>query len=147
MRQLPDGVIDVRKVKTVIGGEGGRAHLTWVVAYSDRIAPGTPPYETIREFVGTLKPPRNTEQSVMLLPVIAREPAPQPPAPTPPREKPPARTRKKARVKTSARAKARAKAPPKTRKKSPARSPLRKPVARKPARRASARKPARRSRR
>jgi hypothetical protein len=128
--ELPDGVVDVRKVKTAGGGEGGRAHLTWVIAYSERIEVGSPRHDAIRQFAGALKAPRNMYHSVMLLPVISRESLATTPAKAPPKAR--ARPRAKARVKISA--KASAKARPKTRAKPrakvAARSPKRKPARR-----------------
>ena len=78
--KLPDGVVGLRKVKTRLGGEDGRTHLTWVLAYNAGIAVGSPHYEAIRTFAGGLKPPRSAgkpmEQSVMFLPVAASGAAP-----------------------------------------------------------------------
>lgn len=132
----PPGVIDVRKVKTAGGGEGGRTHLTWVIAYSERIAVGSPGHDAIRTFAATLKAPRGMDASVMLLPVVAREPR-ELPAPA----KAPAKVRarpaaKKPAPKTRAkpRAKPRSKPMSKPRAKTPAKAPPRS-AARKPARR------------
>jgi hypothetical protein len=137
--ELPDGVVDVRKVKTAGGGEGGRAHLTWVIAYSERIEVGSPRHEAIRQFAGALKAPRNMDHSVMLLPVISREsreaqaPAPAKAAPKV-RAKPRAKVRvAKAGVKAGAksRSKTRAKvAAAKSRSRAVAKSPTRKPARR-----------------
>ena len=132
--ELPDGVVDVRKVKTAGGGEGGRAHLTWVIAYSERIEVGSPRHEAIRKFAGALKAPRNMDHSVMLLPVISRESLATAPAKAPPKVR--AKPRAKARVKASAQArtksrpKPRAKPAAKPRAKVAARSPKRKPARR-----------------
>jgi hypothetical protein len=153
--ELPDGVVDVRKVKTAGGGEGGRAHLTWVIAYSERIEVGSPPHEAIRKFAGALKAPRNMDHSVMLLPVISREPR-EPPAPEKAPPKVRAKPRAKARVDKARIAKARvakvrvakvrvkvaAKARPKTRAKVAAAKSRARTIAKSPTR-----KPARRPRR
>jgi hypothetical protein len=148
--ELPDGVVDVRKVKTAGGGEGGRAHLTWVIAYSERIEVGSPPHEAIRKFAGALKAPRNMDHSVMLLPVISREPREAPaPEKAPPKVR--AKPRAKARVDKTRIAKARtakvrvkagAKARPKTRAKVAAAKSRARTIAKSPTR-----KPARRPRR
>jgi hypothetical protein len=148
----PGGVVDVRKVKTAGGGEGGRTHITWVIAYSERIEVGSAQLDAIRTFAATLKTPRGMDASIMLLPVVAREAPPadaRPPAqparaPTKARARRPARARAKAAAKP--RAKVRAKAPARVQAKrtkrlakTPAKSNARKP-ARKPARgRAAAR--------
>ncbi len=108
----PEGVVDVRKVKSAAGG-AGPAQLTWVIAYSERILPGSPGHAAIRAFAGTLKAPRNVEQSVMLLPVMAREAPPaeaRPPAHAPTHA--PTHAPKKARVKRRAKARAKAAAKP-----------------------------------
>ena len=129
--ELPEGVVDVRKVKTAGGGEGGRAHLTWVIAYSERIEVGSPRHEAIRKFAGALKAPRNMDHSVMLLPVLGREPREAPaPAKAPPKVR--AKPRAKVRTKASAkpRPKTRAKAAAKPRARTAARSPPRKPARR-----------------
>jgi hypothetical protein len=76
-------------VKTVFGGEDGRAHLTWVLAYNAGIEVGSPHYEAIRTFAGGLKAPRyagkQMEQSVMFLPIAAPDTsqAPEPAARAP----------------------------------------------------------------
>jgi hypothetical protein len=131
--ELPDGVVDVRKVKTAGGGEGGRSHLTWVIAYSERIEVGSPRHEAIRQFAGALKAPRNMDHSVMLLPVISREPR-DPPARAPAKAllKVRAKVRAKPRAKASAKARPKpgAKAAAKPRARTAARSPARKPARR-----------------
>jgi hypothetical protein len=103
----PGGVVDVRKVKTAGGGEGGRTHITWVIAYSERIAVGSAPHDAIRTFAATLKAPRGMDASIMLLPVVARE------APAP--AKAPAKVRARPAAKKPApKARAKARAKPRT---------------------------------
>lgn len=131
----PEGVVDVRKVKSAAGGEGP-AQLTWVIAYSERILPGSPGHEAIRAFAGTLKAPRNVEQSVMLLPVMARAAPPaeaRPPAP-------PAQPPKKARVKRRAKARAKLRAKVQSKRAKTHAKAKTKPTPRKPARRPTRRR-------
>lgn len=79
--KLPDGVVGLRKVRTVFGGEDSRTHLTWVLAYNAGIEVGSPRYEAIRAFAGNLKAPPRMEQSVMFLPVAAPDISHAPPPP------------------------------------------------------------------
>jgi hypothetical protein len=121
--KLPDGVVGLRKVKTVLGGEDGHVHLTWVLAYNAGIEIGSERYEAIRAFAGGLKPLRNAgkpmEQSVMFLPIAPPDTSQAPPPPdrpAPPRK--PRRARpKKRRPQPAAKrvAKTRAKARARTR--------------------------------
>lgn len=137
--KLPDGVVGLRKVKTVFSGEDGRTHLTWVLAYNAGIEVGSPPYEAIRAFAGGLKAPRaagrTMEQSVMFLPVAAPDTSEAPP-PRParrkrrpaPLKKRPAQAAAKPATKTSARRVAKpagkrsAKAPVKSARRKPGRT-------------------------
>ena len=96
-RKLPEGILDVRKVKTVMG-EGVRPHLTFVLAYNAGIETGSDRYEAIRKYADGLKAPASMDRSVMLLPV-APHPSPEP-APAP-KQKP---KRAKARARPAAKA-------------------------------------------
>lgn len=121
-RNLPDGIVDVRKLTTAFG-EGG-AHLTFVVAYNGAIEAGSERYETIRTYASALKPPDSMGHSVMLLPVAPREPAAHPAEsrdPAPPAKKPAPKKRTiKKQAKARATAPARQRARPRS--KSPAKS-------------------------
>lgn len=102
--KLPDGVVGLRKVKTVLGSEDARTHLTWVLAYNAGIEVGSPRYEAIRAFAGGLKPPRANgrpmEQSVMFLPVAPPDTSEAPPPrPRPARRKPVKKRRPQAALK------------------------------------------------
>ena len=100
--KLPDGVVGLRKVRTVFGGEDGRTHLTWVLAYNAGIEIGSPHYEAIRAFAGRLKAPPGKagmamEHSVMFLPVAPPDTNHAPPAGAAPPRKPRAARPKKSR--------------------------------------------------
>lgn len=140
--KLPDGVVDLRKVRTVLSGEDPRAHLTWVIAYNAQIEPGSERYEAIRLFGGALKPPRNTDQSVMYLPIAPPDTSKAPP-PQPARKRTKPRARPAARAaRNKSRTTARAKPLRKVRSAKPARAKSRRG---KVAKSKPARSPARRS--
>jgi hypothetical protein len=77
--KLPDGVVSLRKVKTVFAGEDAHVHLTWVLAYNAGIEVGSPRYEAIRTFAGGLKAPPRVAQSVMFLPIAPPDTSQAPP--------------------------------------------------------------------
>ena len=117
--KLPDGVVGLRKVKTVLGGEDGHTHLTWVLAYNAGIEVGSERYEAIRAFAGGLKAPlqagRRMEHSVMFLPIAAPDTSQAPPPserPAAPRK--PRRARPKKRLAPKSRTKPSLKRPAKT---------------------------------
>jgi hypothetical protein len=128
--KLPDGVVGLRKVKTVLGGEDGHTHLTWVLAYNAGIEVGSERYEAIRAFAGGLKAPlqagRRMEHSVMFLPIAPPDTSQAPP----PSERPAAprksrRARPKKRLAPKSRTKPSLKRPAKTVAKTAVRPPPR----------------------